>query len=77
MYYLRNTRRSWLRHCATRWEVAGSIPIGVNGIFHCLNPSGRTIAVYSASNRNDYQEYLLEGKGDRWVELTLLASCAD
>ena len=26
--------RSWLRHCATSWKVAGSIPDGVIGIFH-------------------------------------------
>jgi hypothetical protein len=26
--------RSWLRHCATRRYVAGSIPDGVIGIFH-------------------------------------------
>ena len=24
----------WLRHCATYWKVAGSIPAGVIGIFH-------------------------------------------
>ena len=26
--------RSWLRHCATSQNVAGSIPDGVIGIFH-------------------------------------------
>jgi hypothetical protein len=26
--------RSWLRHCATRRKVAGSIPDGVIGLFH-------------------------------------------
>jgi len=25
---------SWLRHCATSWKVAGSIPDGVTYIFH-------------------------------------------
>jgi len=42
-------------------KVAGSIPDGVNGIFHCHNPSGRTNGpgVDSASNRNEYQEYFL------------------
>jgi hypothetical protein len=25
---------SWLRHCATSWKVAGSIPDGVTGIFY-------------------------------------------
>ena len=40
-------RRSWLRHYATSREVAGSIPDGVNGIFHWRNPSGRTMALGS------------------------------
>ena len=31
----------------------------------------------SASNRNEYQEYFLEGKGGRCVRLTLPLSCAD
>jgi len=26
--------RSWLRHCATSRKVVGSIPDGVDGIFH-------------------------------------------
>ena len=38
-------RHSWLRHCATRRKVAGSIPDGVTGIFHWHNPSGRTMAL--------------------------------
>jgi len=43
---VRGTRwRSWLRHCATRRKVAGSIPDGVIGIFHLHNPSGRTVAL--------------------------------
>jgi hypothetical protein len=71
---------SWLRHCATSWKVAGSIPDGVNGIFHWHNTSGRTMAlgVDSASNRNEYQEYFLGGKGGWCVGLTTLPpSCAD
>ena len=38
--------RSWLRHCAQSWKVAGSIPDGVNGIFHWHKPSGRIIALW-------------------------------
>jgi hypothetical protein len=37
--------RSWLRHCATSRKVAGSIPDGVIGIFHCHNFSGRTMTL--------------------------------
>jgi len=33
--YIRGMRwHSWLRHCTTSREVAGSIPDGVVGIFH-------------------------------------------
>ena len=35
-----------LRHCATSRKVAGSIPDGVNGIFH----SGRTMALGSSQS---------------------------
>jgi hypothetical protein len=45
---LRGTRcRSWLRHCATNRNVAGSIPDGVTGIFHWHNRFGRTMALGS------------------------------
>jgi hypothetical protein len=37
----------WLRHCATNRKVAGSIPDGVNGIFHLHNPSVRTMDLRS------------------------------
>ena len=36
---------SWLRHCATSCKVAGSFSDRVIGIFHWLNPSGRTVAL--------------------------------
>jgi hypothetical protein len=39
--------RSWLRHCATNRNVAGSIPDGVTGIFHWHNRFGRTMALGS------------------------------
>jgi hypothetical protein len=43
-FFLRGTRlRSWLRHCATRRKVAGSIPDGVIWFFHWHNLSGRTM----------------------------------
>jgi hypothetical protein len=47
-----------LRHCATNWKVAGSIPDGVIGIFRWHSPSGHTMALGSTqpltemSNRN-------------------------
>jgi len=37
----------WLRRCATNQKVAGSIPDGVIGIFHCHNPSNCTVALRS------------------------------
>ena len=36
-----------MRHCAKSGKVAGSIPDGIIGIFHCHNPSGRTKALGS------------------------------
>jgi hypothetical protein len=36
---------SWLRYCATSRKVAGSIPVGVDGIFHWHKPSGHTMAL--------------------------------
>ena len=57
----RGTRwRSWLRDCATSRKVAGSIPDGVTGIFHwqSFRPQYGP-GVDSASNRNEYQKYVL------------------
>jgi len=54
-------------------KVAGSIPDGVIGIFHWHNRSGRT-GVDLASNRNEYQEYFLGGKGGRCVGLITLTT---
>jgi hypothetical protein len=39
--------RSWLRHCATSRNVAGSIPDSAIGIFHLHNRFGRTMALRS------------------------------
>jgi hypothetical protein len=45
-YNLGSTRwRSWLRHCATRRKVVGSVSDGVIEIFHWHNPSGRTMSL--------------------------------
>ena len=69
---------SWLRHCATSRKVAGSIPDGVIAIFHWPFWPHCDPGVDSASNRNEYQEYFLGGKGGRCVGPTNLPpSCAD
>jgi hypothetical protein len=34
-----------LRRCATNRKVAGSIPVGVSGIFHRRNPSDPTMTL--------------------------------
>jgi hypothetical protein len=49
-----------MRHCVTIRKVAGSIPDGFIGIFH-WQFFGHTMALGSdsASNRNEYQGYLL------------------
>ena len=69
----------WLRYCATNRKVAGSIPVGVTGFFSDIKSfrSHYGPGVDSASNRNEYQEYFLGGKGGRCVRLTILPpSCA-
>ena len=62
----------WLRCCATNRKVAGSIPAGVSGFFIDMISfrSHYDTGVDSASNRNEYQEYFLGGKGGRCVRLT-------
>ena len=51
----------WLRCCATNRKVASSIPVGVNGFFIEVKSfrSHYGPGVDSASNTNEYQEYLL------------------
>jgi hypothetical protein len=50
----------------TSRQVAGSLPDGVIGIFHWYNPG-----VHSATIRNEYQEYFLEGKVGLHVPIVL------
>jgi len=69
----------WLRCCATNRKVAGSIPAGVSGFFNDIKSfrSHCGPGVESASNKNEYQMYFLEGKDGRCVRLTTLPpSCA-
>jgi hypothetical protein len=47
MFRPRPRWRSWLRHCATNRQVAGSIPDGVSRFFHWHNTVGRTMALGS------------------------------
>jgi len=70
------------RGCAVGWgsrKVAGSIPDGVIGIFRWQSFRPHySPGVDSASNRNEYQECFLGGKGGRCVGLTTLPpSCSD
>ena len=53
----------WLRGCATNRKAAGSIPVGVIGIFTDIKSfrSHFDPEVDSASNRNEYQEHFLGG----------------
>ena len=65
--------RSWLRH-SYKPKGRGFDSWWCHWDF--LLKSSRP-GVDSASNRNEYQEYLLECKGGRYVGLTLSPSCAD
>jgi len=51
----------WLRCCATNRKVAGSIPAGISGFFMDIKSfrSHYDPGVNTASNRNEYREYLL------------------
>jgi len=62
----------WLMCCATIRKVAGSIPAGFIGFFINVKSfrSHYGPGVDSASNRNEYQEDFLGGKGGRCVRLT-------
>jgi len=72
LFYLSGTHHTntavaqWLRYCATNRKVAGSILAGVIGFFIDIKSfrSHYGPAVDSASNRNEYQEYLLGIKAD-------------
>ena len=80
LFYFRGTRwRIWLSHCATSWKVTGSIPDGVNGIFHGHNPFDRTMALGLTQPLTEMSSRNISwGKGGRCVGLTTLPhSCAD
>jgi len=70
---------SWLRHCATRRKVAGSIPDSVIGIFHWHNSSA---ALWPWSRLSLQQKWVPvicpTDKGGQCLGLTTLQpSCAD
>ena len=67
----------WSRCCAKNRRIAGSIPAGVSDFSIKSFRSHYRPGVDSASNRNEYQEHFLRGKGGRCVRLTTLPpSCA-
>ena len=55
-----------LRHCATSQKVSGSIPDVGNGIFQCLNPSDRTMALWSTDPLREMNTRNFLGEGERW-----------
>ena len=63
LYMVGTAVAQWLRCCATNQKVAGSIPAGVSGFFIDIKlfRSHYGPGVDSASNTNEYQEYLLGG----------------
>jgi hypothetical protein len=70
--------RIWLTHCATSRKVASPITDGVTGIFHWLNPSGRTMVLESTQPLTEISTSGYWGKESRRVALTTLpSSCAD
>ena len=67
-----------LRCCATNRKVAGSIPAGVSGFFIDIKSfrSHYGPGVDSASNRNEYEEYVLGVKAAVRKADNLPPSCA-
>ena len=63
-----------LRRCATNRNVAGLIPAGVSGFFIDIKSFRLHYGpgVNSASDRNEYQEYFLRGKGGHCARLITL-----
>ena len=61
MFLLGTAVAQWLKCCATKRKVAGSIPAGVIGFFIDIKSfrSHYGPGIDSASNRNEYQEYFL------------------
>ena len=53
----------WGVHCATSQEVAGSIPDGATGVFHCHNPSGRTMALGSTQPLTEMSTWGIKAAG--------------
>jgi len=54
----------WMRHCATSWKIAGSVPDCVRVMFQWQSFRPRYGSVVNpAPNRNENQEYFLGAKG--------------
>ena len=62
---LETTVAQWLRCCAENQKVAGLIPADIKSFRSHYGPG-----VDLVSNRNEYQEYFLGGKGGRCLRLT-------
>jgi len=78
IYWLGDRGTQWLRCCATNRRVAGSIPAGVIGFFIDIKSfrSHYGPGFDSASNRNEYQEYVLRVKAAVRKADNLPPSCA-
>jgi hypothetical protein len=65
---------SWLGHCTTNHKVVGSIPDGIAGKFHLLNPSSRTMDLRSTQPLTEMSSRGLPWgvKAGRYVGLTTL-----
>jgi len=64
--------RSWLRHCATSWKVAGSIPSSVTGIFIDIILQ---IALWPWGWLRLWQKWVPGGKGGQCVRQLTTFMC--
>jgi hypothetical protein len=65
---------SWLKHCPTSWKVACSISNWCHWNFSLTESfcPHHGLGVNSASDRNEYRNYFMGGKGGRFIGLTTI-----
>jgi hypothetical protein len=65
-------QHKWLKHCATSQKVTCSIPNGVTGIFHWLNPSSCTMTLWSTQPLKERSTKIPpQDKGGQHVGMTI------
>ena len=75
--FCRNGCTQWhscSRHCTTSQKVAGSIPDGIIGIFHCLNSSCHTVTLWSTEPEREMHTRDISWGGDKGSQCVVLTT---